>query len=81
MNCSLPPEPMAEVDGVTEIEVSDAAVTTRLAVPVMAAEVAVMVALPGDTAVARPDVLTVALAAAELLQVTVPLRSCVVPSE
>ncbi len=62
-----------------EIEVKTAAVTVKVAEPLMLPEVAVMVAVPGATAVASPLSFTVATVAAEEVHLTVLLRFCVLP--
>jgi hypothetical protein len=67
------------VAGVTEIEVNTAAVTVKVAEPLIAPEVAVMVVLPGAKLVASPPVLTVAIEIAEEVQVEVEVSVCVVP--
>jgi hypothetical protein len=67
------------VAGVIEIEVNTAAVTVKVAEPLIAPEVAVMVVLPGAKLVASPPVLTVAIEVAEEVQVAVEVRVCVVP--
>ena len=65
--------------GVTEIEVSTAAVTVNVAEPLIVPEVAVIVALPWATLVANPLLLTVAIVVAEEVQVAVLVRLCLVP--
>ena len=65
--------------GVTEIEVSTAAVTVNVAEPLVVPDLAVMVALPWATLVASPPLLTVAIDCAEDVQVAVLVRFCVVP--
>jgi hypothetical protein len=67
------------VAGVIEIEVNTAAVTVKVAEPLIAPEVAVMVVLPGAKLVASPPVLTVAIEIAEEVQVEVEVSVCVVP--
>jgi hypothetical protein len=67
------------VAGVTEIEVSTAAVTVSVAEPLIAPDVAVMVAVPWATLVASPLLLTVATDVAEEIQVAVLVRVWVVP--
>jgi hypothetical protein len=62
------------VAGVTAIEVNTAAVTVNLAEPLIAPDVAVMVALPGARLVANPALLTVAIDVADELQLTLLLR-------
>ena len=65
--------------GVTEIEVNTAAVTVNVAEPLIAPDLAVMVALPSATLVASPPLLTVATDFVEEVQVAVLVRFCVVP--
>jgi hypothetical protein len=69
MNCSVAPTATLAVAGVMAIEVS-VLVTVSAAVPLMPLNFAVMVLAPAVTPVARPDVLIVAVAVLELLQVT-----------
>ena len=64
--------------GVIEIEVNTAAVTVKVAEPLIAPEVAVMVVLPGAKLVASPPVLTVAIEIAEEVQVEVEVSVCAV---
>lgn len=75
------PIPTDGADGVTEMAVSVAAETVRVAFPAMLPDVAVMVADPAATPVASPAVLTVAIVVVDELQVTDEVISCVVPSE
>ena len=63
----------------TAIEVSTAPVTVNAAEPLMAPDLAVMVALPEVTVVASPALLIVATAAFDEVQVAVLVRFCVVP--
>ena len=65
--------------GVTEIEVNTAAVTVNVAEPLIVPDLAVIVALPCATLVARPPLLTVAIDVAEEVQVALLVRFCVVP--
>jgi hypothetical protein len=67
------------VAGVTEIEVNTAAVTVNVAEPLIVPDLAVIVALPCATLVARPPLLTVAIDVAEEVQVALLVRFCVVP--
>ena len=67
------------VAGVTEIEINAAAVTVKVAEPVIAPEVAVIVAVPCATLVANPLLLTVATEVAEDVHAAVLVRVCVVP--
>lgn len=54
MNCSVRPAATDAVAGVTEIDVSVAAVTVSVAAPLIFDDVAVMVAAPAVTPFARP---------------------------
>jgi hypothetical protein len=65
--------------GVTEIEVNTAAVTVKVAEPLIVPDLAVMVAVPAVTPVAIPVLLTVATEFFEEVQVAALLRFCVVP--
>jgi hypothetical protein len=65
--------------GVTAIDVSTAAVTVSVAEPLIVPDVAVMVAVPLATLVAKPPVLAVAIPVAEEVQVAVLVRFEVVP--
>ena len=65
--------------GVTEIEVSTAAVTVNVAEPLIVPDLAVMVVFPFATLVAKPPLLMVAIDFAEEVQVAVVVRFCVVP--
>jgi hypothetical protein len=67
------------VVGVTEIEVNTAAVTVNVAEPLIVPDLAVIVALPCATLVARPPLLTVAIDVAEEVQVALLVRFWVVP--
>ena len=67
------------VAGVTEIEINAAAVTAKVAEPVIAPEVAVIVAVPCATLVAKPLLLIVAIEVDEEVQVAVLVSVCVVP--
>ncbi len=70
---------MVGVAGVTEIEVR-MGVTVSVAVPLTPLNDAVTVAEPAATPVARPDALTVATAALEVVQLTVLVMLAVEPS-
>jgi hypothetical protein len=78
-NCWLLPAGTEAVAGVTEIEVSTAAVTVSVAAPPIVPMLAVIVAVPGSTPVASPLLLTVAIELAEEPHLAVPLRFCVLP--
>jgi len=67
------------VAGATEIEVSTAAVTVNVAVPLIVPDLAVIVVFPFATLVAKPLLLMVAIDFAEEVQVAVEVRVCVVP--
>jgi hypothetical protein len=64
---------------VTEIEVNTAAVTVRVADPETEPEVAVIVAVPCATLVAKPLLLIMAIEVAEEVHVAVLVSACVVP--
>jgi hypothetical protein len=67
--------------GVGVIEIVDrVGVTVRDAIPLTPLRDAVIVVEPAATAVARPEVFTVATAVFELVQLTLPVRSAVEPS-
>jgi hypothetical protein len=76
-NCCRVPKGMLGVDGLTAIDVKliGAGLTVRLAVPLIAFFVAVIVALPGPTLVAMPAASIVTTPGAEELQVTCEVRS------
>ena len=80
-NCWVLPAGALGVSGVTDTEDKVAAVTVRVAVPVLPLKVAVMVAVPAATPVARPLLLTVATVALDELQVTTVVISRLAPSE
>jgi hypothetical protein len=77
-NCCDCPAATVAMLGVTEMEVSTAAVTVSVAEPLIVPELAVIVADPCAALVARPP-LTVATDVAEEFQVALPVRLCVVP--
>ena len=85
MNCWVVPPAIEAERGVTEIDVSVAAVMVRVVEPEMLPDVARIVVDPAATDVARPlepaALLIVAAAVLEELQVAVAVRFCVVPSE
>jgi len=66
--------------GVTRIEIRFAGTTVKVAVSLNAPTVALMVALPAATVVARPVLSTEATDGVEELQVTALVRSCDEPS-
>ena len=82
MNCSVVPVLKLGLAGVTAMEerVFAAAVTVRVAEPVTPLSEAEMVVVPAATAVARPEVLTVAVAVLEEAHVAVALTLAVEPS-
>jgi hypothetical protein len=67
--------------GVTDMEERVAEVAVRVVLPEIIPELAVMVALPAATAVARPVLLTIATAVFDERQVTCVVISWLVPSE
>ena len=79
VNCCVPLGATLAEPGVTAID-TNALATVRVVVPLTAAEVAVMVVVPGATAVAIPDMLTVATAVLDDNQLAVAVRFLVVPS-
>ena len=85
MNCWVAPTEMLWLAGVTVRDTSTAAVTERVVEPEMLPEVAVIVVEPAATDVASPcepaALLIVATPVVEDVQVTVPVRFCVVVSE
>ena len=70
VNCLVTPAGTPALTGVTDMEVSTAGVTVRMAFPEMVREVAVMLAGPVAKAVARPSLLTVATDVFNDFQVT-----------
>lgn len=79
VNCLVVPTGMLELAGVTVMEVTVAPVTVSAAAPLTEPDVAVIVAVPVPTAVARPAELTVATEEDDEDQVT-EVNSCVLPS-
>ena len=69
---------MIGLAGVTDMEDRAALVTVRVVLPVILPEVAVMVAVPPPTGVARPALLMVAMEALDELQVTDAVISLVI---
>jgi len=69
-NCGVNPTGMLRSAGVTEMEDRVAWVTVRAVLPETVPEVAVMVAVPAATAVARPLLITVATDVLDELQMT-----------
>ena len=81
-NCWVSPTGMLGLTGVTDMEDRVAEVTVRVVAPRdRPGKVAVMVAVPAATAVARPVLLTVATDVLDELQVTCVVISWLVPSE
>jgi hypothetical protein len=74
VNCCVSPAGTDAVVGVTDIDVSTAAVTVRVAELLILPDVAVIVAVPVATAVAKPALVTVATELAEELHVAVFVR-------
>jgi hypothetical protein len=71
--------PIEAVLGVTAIDVSTAAVTVKVADPLIVPEVAVIVAVPWAMLVANPLLLTVAIEVVDDVHVAVLVRFLVVP--
>jgi hypothetical protein len=80
-NCLVLPAGTLGLAGVTDTEDRVAGVTVRFVFPEILPEVAVMVAVPAATAVARPLLFTVATDVLDDLQVTCVVISLLVPSE
>jgi len=72
---------MLGLAGVTDMEERVAEVAVRVVLPEIIPELAVMVALPAATAVARPVLLTIATEVFDELQVTCVVILWLVPSE
>ena len=79
VNCWVVPTGVVAVGGLIAIETSAAAVTVRSVEPLTVPEVAVIVAVPIPALCARPA-LIVATEFASVAQVTVEVKSCVLPS-
>jgi hypothetical protein len=79
VNCCVVPFAIEAVAGVTDKEVKTGGVTVNVAELLMLPEVAVILAVPLATPVARPPLLTVATETEEELQFAVLVRFCVVP--
>ncbi len=71
---------MLDAPGVTEIETKAADVTVSIVLPDTPLVVAVIVEEPAANAVASPAVLMVAIFALAELQLTLLVRSCLLPS-
>lgn len=80
VNCWLAPSDMNGRAGVSAIETKVAGVTVNVATPVMLPEVALMVAVPAATLLARPLLATVATFMAEEFHDTELVKFCVLPS-
>ena len=79
VNCCVSPAGTDEVVGATAIEVNTAAVTVKVAEPLIVPDLAVIAVLPWATLVANPPLFTVATPTFEDVQVAVLVRFCVVP--
>ena len=79
VNCSVVPFAIETLPGVTDNEVNTAAVTVNVADPLIAPDVALIVAVPCATPVASPPLLTVATEVADELHVAVLVKFCCVP--
>jgi hypothetical protein len=79
VNCWVKPAATEVAAGVTEIDASRGGATVKVAEPLMMPEVALMVAVPCATPVAKPLPLTVAVWVAEDVQAAEVVRFCVVP--
>jgi hypothetical protein len=80
VNCWEVPKGILGIAGVTAIETRTAAVTFSVVEPVTEPEVAVTLVLPTPALAATPWLLTVAIAWFAVFQVTVFVRSSVLPS-
>jgi hypothetical protein len=79
-NCSTPPSAIVELLGFSASETRTGALTVTFADAFIAPKLAWMVPVPSETAFTTPVVLTAAEAEEEV-QITVDVRSCVLPSE
>jgi hypothetical protein len=79
VNCWLLPFAIDTLAGVTDIDVSTGAVTVNEADLLIKPDVAITLALPWATAVAKPPMLTVTVAFEEEVQLTVLVKFWVVP--
>jgi len=77
----MAPAGMLGLAGVTDMEDRVAEVAVRVVLPEILPEVAVMVAVPAEKAVARPLILTIATDVFDELQVTCVVILWLVPSE
>ena len=80
LNCSVDPTNTPGVPGVTEIDESSAVTVSGLEL-LTEPEVAMMLACPPFTPEARPELLIVATAGTEEVQITLEVISLVLPSE
>jgi hypothetical protein len=80
VNCCVSPFAKLGFEGVTAIAVGVEETTVNVALPVCPLNAAEIVALPGETAVARPAEFTVATVVAEEVHVADPLTLPVEPS-
>jgi len=80
-NCSLVVSAIVTLPGVIAIEARSAAFTLAEALPLIVPEAAVMVTVPRFRAVTRPLTVIEATLVFDELQVTMPVTSCVLPSE
>ena len=71
---------MLGIAGVTAIETNAAGVTVIMVEPLMAPDVAVTVVLPTTTLLTLPWASAVAIEASPVIEVTVVVTSCVLPS-
>ena len=81
VNCWVAPPGTLGLAGVTAMEDRVAEVTVRVVLPATVPEVAVMVVVPAEAAVARPVLLTVATDGLDEVQVTCVVISKLVVSE
>jgi hypothetical protein len=80
VNCCVVPRGTVGIAGVTAMETNTALVTVIVVEPVIEPELAVIVAVPTPVLVARPLEVMLATDVRDELQVTVLVRSCVLPS-
>jgi hypothetical protein len=80
VNCCVSPLATEGLAGVTAIDCSVAAVTVSTVEPEIAPDVALMVDGPAEAPVARPPAVMVATAGVAELQVTLPVKFCVLLS-
>jgi hypothetical protein len=80
VNCCVSPLATDGLTGVTAIDCRVAAATVRVVEPVTTPDVAVIVEVPTATPVAKPAAVIVAVAGVAELQVTLPVKFCVLLS-